>query len=926
MPFDPIKSLIPYIEDREGAPDSEGFLAEGARQPTDIVFATLLKSGVFGDYVFGPNVPGAADEVIGRVWLKPGATILDDGEVKVWNGSIWQAGISPWSVAGGAGGLSNLLGVITLEAHGAEGDARRLTDCTISAGTAIVSSASYDFTSDDIGKAFALPYGVDPGVEPAAPTLVGTIAGLSGTDAVLSTNATETVTGGEFVFGTDDSAAWLAAVAAADSAALANGSGRGGEIRFAPGRGYWLASQAVASYEFDIDLTGADVFMHGLPVASNLIQNGENTFLIKWTGLTHANAIFTGVAPQVLGAHPDQTAKTTLTADLVKGEVIASVASTAGMKRGDYVVIMSEHDIAWDTGGGFLYHYIAQNRVEEVVDGLTVRLKYPLRARAFTIAGGTVSMMTVDLPRRRCVIRGGESGTVWGDRYNADMKNGQGQHFALFNGIGVAVLDGVNFEGVTGYPAASLFCDRLEVFDCTTDGRDASEVPYVEDESSFYGFVMSHFTNVQISRRCKGRRVRHLCDGAYTGIVAAQDCYVNSAGTSAYRTHRSCEVMILDNCEIEGGGGVATEAEINILRQPDFRGLRGTGFFTVAANYPAAPSMSFLIERPRMRSADTIDPEDGNTQASNLIAIGADIDACRIIDPDLKITGGAVAGGGNPFTTTAIEIGGNVARGDSARNLEISGGLIDLKGCPAGVRGINIANGRVFGSIHGVSFDGETTEDFIRIQEPSAADAGRLQTYGNRHVGEGAIAATELITWVEDGSNPGDYWGENFPAWDNYSLGPAFPKTGTLSDFKPYFDKNLGEELATSFASAQYIVEGHILYIRFSALITDKQGHTGNLTLGPFPFLGPASGHRILSSSVEITGVAAAKSFDYSRNLKARISPTASETDEFLEFYSYSDTGGFEFVNDSYIDNAVDFSVFGTMAIMLDNRVRPVAA
>lgn len=913
--FDPTKSLIPFIVDREDATDSEGFLPEAARQPTDVLLATLLKSGLFGDYVFDPNTPGPSEEVEGNIWLKPGDTILNNGEVRVWNGTAWQAGLAPWSVAGG-GGLSSLVGVITLEAHGAKGDTRRLESCTIAGGTAIVSSADYDFVAADIGKAFALPYGVAAGAEPASPTLTGTIAGLSGTDAVLSTNATQTVTEGEFVFGTDDSAALVAAVAAADSAAVASGSGHGGVIRGAPGRGYWLATQAIATQAFDVDITGCQIFMHGLPSTSQLIQNAENIFLIKWSGLTHANALLTGAIPQVLGTHPNQTAKTTLTATLRKGDVIADVGSTTNMKRGDFVVMFSEHDVAWDIGGGFQYHYRAVNRVEEVIDPITVRLKHPVRARAIDTAGGIVRFMTVDVPRDRCVIRGGGSGKVWGNRYDANMANGAGQHFVSFNGTSQALVDGVNFEGVTGYCIHGMFCHQVIAMGCTAEGRD-TRVDYVENESSMFGFLMTHYVNEQIAYGCRANRVRHLNDGGGTGRIVAHDCDCKSAATSGYRTHLGNEVMELINSNIEGSGGIGMEAEVFVMRGGRFAGLRTTGLITVASNYSASPTMTVDVDGVVFESADSDDPEDASPLATVLMYFVGDFDLLRVRNSTLRISGGQA---GN---TKAIHLGGSIAQGQSIRNLDISGNLIELVGSPDGVVGIDVVNGRVFGEIANNQFAAATVSDIIRVREPSADNAGRLTIRNNTETTDGAIVATDLVTWLDDGTNPDTHYDGNFFACDNYSVGPAFPKVGAFA-FGPQFDKNPAEAPGLAFASADYIFDGHSVTIRFTFRITSKNGHSGNLSIGKLPALIP-KGRDLFMQGLHLTGVNPAVSWDYTRNLIAFMRPSISR--EYIEFRAMNaSTGALEYIDSGDIDDATDFNIAGMLTVPLDPRVRRIAA
>jgi hypothetical protein len=110
---------------------------------------------------------------------------------------------------------------VTPESYGAKRDGRMITDAAITTGTATLTSASGPFTSADVGKAIHIR-------NAAAGTNVGlttTISAyISATQVTLAANAGATVSGQVAVYGSDDTAAWAAAVAAAVAACQANRS------------------------------------------------------------------------------------------------------------------------------------------------------------------------------------------------------------------------------------------------------------------------------------------------------------------------------------------------------------------------------------------------------------------------------------------------------------------------------------------------------------------------------------------------------------------------------------------------------------------------------------------------------------------------------------------------------------------------------
>lgn len=85
-----------------------------------------------------------------------------------------------------------------------------LSDVAISSGSAVADSASHTFTVFDIGKLITVA-----GAGASGGPLNTTIASVQSGNAVLSANATATVSNAASTFGTDDTAAWNNAVAQA---------------------------------------------------------------------------------------------------------------------------------------------------------------------------------------------------------------------------------------------------------------------------------------------------------------------------------------------------------------------------------------------------------------------------------------------------------------------------------------------------------------------------------------------------------------------------------------------------------------------------------------------------------------------------------------------------------------------------------------
>lgn len=156
-------------------------------------------------------------------------------------------------------------------AGGAKGDAKEATsdDGAITAGTKNFSSASAVFTAADVGKRLVLEGAGQGGL-----TYADNIAAfVDATHVTMTTNAVTTVSGKHYVYGTDDSAAFIAVAAAAAATTT-----RGTSTPYAGPRNFLVAAQVSTTVGFMFD--GSTIFA------------GVNTARIF--NVTGADATFTG--------------------------------------------------------------------------------------------------------------------------------------------------------------------------------------------------------------------------------------------------------------------------------------------------------------------------------------------------------------------------------------------------------------------------------------------------------------------------------------------------------------------------------------------------------------------------------------------------------------------------------------------------------
>lgn len=84
---------------------------------------------------------------------------------------------------------------VNVKWFGAKGDARKITDASVTSGSAIITSATANFTSSDIGKTISVSYaGVDSGSTLIGRSFVSTVLSVTNsTTAVMSANASKSI-------------------------------------------------------------------------------------------------------------------------------------------------------------------------------------------------------------------------------------------------------------------------------------------------------------------------------------------------------------------------------------------------------------------------------------------------------------------------------------------------------------------------------------------------------------------------------------------------------------------------------------------------------------------------------------------------------------------------------------------------------------
>ncbi len=136
------------------------------------------------------------------------------------HGTPAPAWVIPFAAIGGSAyvSLAQRMGwSLTPQDFGAMGDALSFADGAVAAGSSAFGSAAATFSASDVGKTIAI-YGAGGAGAP----LVTTISSFTDAhDVVLAASAVTTVSGATYTYGADDSAAFAAAINAANSSAAA---------------------------------------------------------------------------------------------------------------------------------------------------------------------------------------------------------------------------------------------------------------------------------------------------------------------------------------------------------------------------------------------------------------------------------------------------------------------------------------------------------------------------------------------------------------------------------------------------------------------------------------------------------------------------------------------------------------------------------
>ncbi|WP_129112334.1 glycosyl hydrolase family 28-related protein [Burkholderia pseudomallei] len=178
---------------------------------------------------------------------------------------------------------------ISVKDFGALGDGINRFDGAITSGSAVLTSASGTFSSSDIGKPIIVS-----GAASAGLPLVTTIASVSSaTSATLSANASTTVSGASYVYGTDDTSAINAAVA---SIRLTGG------IIYFP-RGTYMQTSTITENNQYVMFLGDGGAIDGNQTFTNTWANivSSAATRVVWAGA--ANGTMLNIQPVDDGAH-----------------------------------------------------------------------------------------------------------------------------------------------------------------------------------------------------------------------------------------------------------------------------------------------------------------------------------------------------------------------------------------------------------------------------------------------------------------------------------------------------------------------------------------------------------------------------------------------------------------------------------------------
>lgn len=780
-------------------------------------------------------------------------------------------------------------GVISLEAYDAVGDTKERYDGTTTASSTAFSSAGYTFVAGDVGKKIAVFEAAAAGSDTYTKVLHTTIASVSSGDAVLTDAAGVTISGSaHFIFGTDDTTAYQAAVAAMNAAG-------GGIVRGTPGKFYYITGGAQATVDHAVMVnTGAKFYL------------GELTYLASTT-------LTGGVGPGNVNGVPDPffhtlgrpsfsnddaegsnyVGSTTLSANMVRGSDQITVADTSDMEPGHFVVFESTEAI-----DGSILLRGEVNVVAEVISSTVIRMKYPALA-LHSVSGETVTVQIHD-NASMVEIDGGE---YIGHHYAGDVINGAGQHCFYLRNMNGARVRNLKFRGFSGYAVAGMLCDDVELTDIVVDGRPANKA-LVEGTVSNYGTMYWHQCRVRATR-VTGIRTRHTTDCGPNCSIEAVDCRAFYNNTSGFRNHGSsilerydgCRAIgchtgwapdslyeRINNCSVEGGGVwglLKAKTASDTLRACDVQidnfqvEMQGA-----LADYPSTDALGFFYraKTDRFVLASSQFSNANDTAGSTGVTIGAGRTAHDVSGVDIH-------------NVKIIMTGGN------ADQIPLNIGAI------AGFNNLH-------GTIRDIEIDAPDQNEIVRLCD-GTVDARNLTIDGVKYVSETTPTATAMVTKSgADFANSVSV--RNAYALNNFNNFPA--QKGFFSCSVTLDGGNTG--LVQTLSSGRYWIVDWQLHFTLRVILSNKGSSTGDVRIDisdltdVMPIMPSVDG---FSDPLRLLGIDA-NAMDAFNAIAAFIDDSFDYLRIHLERKDYG-AGSADYLNNTHIENDFQCWISGSYPI-----------
>lgn len=779
--------------------------------------------------------------------------------------------------------------MVTLDDLGAAGDAMELFDGTIN-GTTTLSSASYSFTSADVGKRICVMRAMDKGTNLHEGCFQGTIASVNSGNAVLSGAVDESISGTtHFAFGTDDSAKWTEANALISA-------NKGGTLYATPGKKYWIGVKAVPTHCYHLELTGAEIFVHDLDsVDDNTIANEDHPAFLKLPGISHFNNTDKSAR---------RSASTTAAADIVEGSKQIEVASVSGIAPGDFVAVQStetSYEITeLDVNGH--YPWREYNKVERVdPDTDIIYLRWPIQTKTLETSEGAITVMTYTPIPGQMLVTGGRF-VSYG--YKNDVNNGAGQHIFCFNNTDKTEVRGTKFWGITGYGLCGMHNTQLKAYDLDFVGRP-SDISFVEAKTSHYGAFAFHASRETFLHRSEGLRIRHLVDGFHSGTTGAYWCRANETRTSAFRTHIGVNKFVVMGCESDFCDiSIAPEA-----RKVYITGFKGTngfnyGFLCNTGSYFKAVESDTYLCNVNI----TLESNVAGAEVASAVHARSPYNILSIKDCDFTMKNSS----GDTATADLVKILQAEAT-SYVKELSYRKNKHRMHNCKAASRALVLGGTadmqRVKGIVRENEFYCKDQTEIIALYDPPGSSEEGLSIIHNEELSRDAITAPSLVSL-----NGADFTG-NTVIHSNYSRRlDAFPQRGTFAaDIRP--DQTDGE-VTLSLQSGRYYLNENMCTVVVDASISSK----GTASAGDYLYVGelpyPIAANHSDSKIANVRNMTGAH--DYSRNAWAMASAVNTPDNISLRISSASDgSQGFLTVADISDTFRVSFSITYPVDLMI---------